>query len=231
MLKRVFALQVLNTFNFSKHLKLYLLQVWKKLLKTSNISIYSFSPILCTYTLFQNGGDPGWSGSSCTKTRHQGPRNTRASTRQPQGNGQTYCEFRKKKHQNSEYHPLPTWLRKAKAFLSHEYLHEIQTHQDQSYFYYRLCEVLPQFQSPHNLKLALCIVSGEVEFAYCGPSCTAGKSGFCNHILAFMCPLVWLVLYCLYEQRVSMERIMFDQDHWDTLREKLFYYYLSTFFQ
>ena len=86
-------------------------------------------------------------------------------------------------------------------------------------------------EEPHNLKLALCIVSGEVEFAYCGPSCTAGKSGFCNHILVFMWPLVWLVLYCLYEQRVSVERIMFDQDHWDTLREKLFYYYLSTFFQ
>ena len=28
------------------------------------------------YTLFQNGGDPGWSGSSCTKTRHWGPWNT-----------------------------------------------------------------------------------------------------------------------------------------------------------
>ena len=41
-----------------------------------------------------------------------------------------------------------------------------------------------------NLKLALCIVSGEVEYAYCGPSCTAGKSGFCNHSLALMCPLV-----------------------------------------
>ena len=45
-------------------------------------------------------------------------------------------------------------------------------------------------EEPHNLKLALCIVSGEVEYAYCGPSCTAGKSGFCNHILALMCPLV-----------------------------------------
>ena len=41
-------------------------------------------------------------------------------------------------------------------------------------------------EEPHNLKLALCIVSGEVEYAYCGPSCTAGKSGFCNHILALM---------------------------------------------
>ena len=45
-------------------------------------------------------------------------------------------------------------------------------------------------EEPHKLKLALCIVSGEVEYAYCGPSCTAGKSGFCNHILALMCPLV-----------------------------------------
>ena len=82
-----------------------------------------------------------------------------------------------KKHQNSEYQLLPTGLRKAKAFLADEYLHEIQTRQDQSYFYYRgkcfhsfkVCE------EPHNLKLALCIVSGEVEYAYCGPSCTAGK--------------------------------------------------------
>ena len=77
----------------------------------------------------------------------------------------------KKKHQNSEYHSLPTGLRKAKAFLVDEYLHEIR-------------------EEPYNLKLALCIVSGEVEYAYCGPSCTAGKSGFCNHILALMCPLV-----------------------------------------
>ena len=45
-------------------------------------------------------------------------------------------------------------------------------------------------EEPHNLKVALCIVSGEVEYAYCGPSCTAGKSAFCNHILALMCPLV-----------------------------------------
>ena len=56
-------------------------------------------------------------------------------------------------------------------------------------------------EEPHNLKLALCIVSGEVECACCGPSCTARKSGFCNHILALMCPLVWL--YCLYEQRAK----------------------------
>ena len=91
---------------------------------------------------------------------------TRDSTREPQGNGQTYCEFRGKKYQNSEYHSLPTGLRKAKAFLADEYLHEIQTHQDQSYFYLYRAKCFHSFkvrEEPHNLKLALCIVSGEVE--------------------------------------------------------------------
>ena len=64
--------------------------------KTGNCSwtIKWFAP----YTLFQNGGDPGWSGSSCTKTRHRGPRNTRSYTidEATTGNGQTYCQFRKK---------------------------------------------------------------------------------------------------------------------------------------
>ena len=74
------------------------------------------------------------------------------------------------KHQNSEHHSLPTGLRKAKAFLADEY--DIQTHEDQSYFYYR-AKCLHSFkvrEEPHNLKLALCIVSGEVEYAYCGPT-------------------------------------------------------------
>ena len=102
-----------------------------------------------------------------------------------------------KKHRNSEYHSLPTGLPKAKAFLVDEYLHEIQTHQDQSYFYYR-AKCFHSFkvrEEPHNLKLALCIVSGEVEYAYCGPSCAAGKSGFCNHILALMMKVCKYSLY------------------------------------
>ena len=38
--------------------------------------------------------------------------------------------------------------------------------------------------------------------------------------------------YIVYTSKgLSVERIMFDQDHWDTLREKLCYYHLSTFFQ
>ena len=55
--------------------------------------------------------------------------------------------IQEKKHQNSEYHSLPTGLRKVKAFLADEYLHKFQTHQDQSYFYLISREVLPQFQS------------------------------------------------------------------------------------
>lgn len=94
-----------------------------------------------------------------------------------------------KKHNNSaDNHTLPTGLRKAKGFLADEYLHEIQTYHDERYFYYR-AKCFHSFKTreePHNLKLALCIVSGEVEHAYCGPSCAAGKSGFCNHVLAFM---------------------------------------------
>ena len=40
------------------------------------------------------------------------------------------------KKQNSDYHSLPTGLRKAKAFLEDEYLHDIQTTHDPRYFYY-----------------------------------------------------------------------------------------------
>lgn len=102
-----------------------------------------------------------------------------------------------KKHLNSKHHSLPTGLRKAKAFLANEYLHDIQTQQDQRYFYYR-SKCFHSFRvrdEPHNLKLALCIVSGEVEYAYCGPSCAAGKSGFCNHILALMMKVCKYSLY------------------------------------
>ena len=86
-----------------------------------------------------------------------------------------------KKHENStDNHTLPTGLRKAKAFLADEYLHEIETHHDHRYFYYcaKCFHSFKACDEPHNLKLALCIVSG--------PTCAAGKSGFCNHILAHM---------------------------------------------
>ena len=47
---------------------------------------------------------------------------------------------------------------------------------------------------PHILRLALCLVTTEVEYAHC--SCAAGKVGFCNHVLALM---MQLRKYTLYE--------------------------------
>ena len=92
---------------------------------------------------------------------------------------------------------MPTGLRKAKAFLEDEYLHDIQTAHDQRYFYYH-AKCFHSFkvrEDPHNLKLALCISSGEVKYAFCGPTCAAGKSGFCNHILALMLKVCKYLLY------------------------------------
>jgi len=61
-------------------------------------------------------------------------------------------------------------------------------------------------EQPHELKLALCIISGEVEYAYCGPSCAAGKSGFCNHMLALMLKVCKYSLYgCLDVKSLSNE--------------------------
>ena len=42
----------------------------------------------------------------------------------------------------------------------------------------------------------------------------------------------WCDYFIVYTSKeLSVEKIMFDGDHWDTLRGKLCYYYLSTFFQ
>ena len=59
---------------------------------------------------------------------------------------------------------LPTGLAKAKRYLQDEYLHDIQTDYYQRYFFYR-AKCFHSFKSnenPHNLDLALCIVSGDV---------------------------------------------------------------------
>jgi len=127
----------------------------------------------------------GW-GISLAK----GPMFSRAEIQKHVGNSG-------KKYRNSEHHSLPTGLQKAKAFLADEYLHEIQTHCDQRYFYYHaMCfHSFKVNEAPHNLKLALCIVTGNVEYTYCGPSCAAGKSGFCNHVLALMMKVCKYTLY------------------------------------
>ena len=87
---------------------------------------------------------------------------------------------------NAEYHSIPTNLRKAKTFLQDEYLKEIEANSDQRYFYLKAkCfHSFKKSEAPHDLRFAMCIVSGQVTHANC--SCKAGKVGYCNHVLALM---------------------------------------------
>ena len=127
------------------------------------------------------------------KTRHRGPRNTRDSTRQPQRNGQTYCEFRKKSTKTANITLCLHDFEKSRLFFRMNTLTRSRLTKIKVIFIIDRLTCFHSFrvrEKTHNLKLALCIVSGEVEYAYCGPSCTAGKSGFSNHILALLCPLV-----------------------------------------
>lgn len=85
------------------------------------------------------------------------------------------------KHIGGEkHHSVPTGFRKAKTYLEDEYLHEIKTNYDQQYFYYR-AKCFYSFkrnESPHNLIIALCLISGEVVFANCGPRVLPGNPDF-----------------------------------------------------
>ena len=96
---------------------------------------------------------------------------------------------------NKDHHTVPTGLIKAKRFLEGEYLEEIQCASDKRYFFFKskCCDSFRKNDSPHTLKIALCIVSGEVKSAWC--SCIAGKVGFCNHVLALMFKLCKLSLF------------------------------------
>ena len=96
---------------------------------------------------------------------------------------------------NKDHHTVATGLIKAKRFLEGEYLEEIQCASDQRYFFFKskCCDSFRKNDSPHTLKIALCIVSGEVKTACC--SCIAGKVGFCNHVLALMFKLCKLSLF------------------------------------
>ncbi|PFX19213.1 hypothetical protein AWC38_SpisGene16382 [Stylophora pistillata] len=87
---------------------------------------------------------------------------------------------------NAEHHSIPTNLKKAKTFLKDEYLKEIEANSDQRYFYLKAnCyHSFRKSEAPHDLRFAMCIVSGQVIHANC--SCKAGKVGYCNHILALM---------------------------------------------
>jgi len=90
---------------------------------------------------------------------------------------------------------VPTNLRKAQTFLDDEYLHEIVTSKDQRYFYFKAncSHSFRKNDAPHSLKVALCVLSGRVEHAYC--SCVAGADGYCNHVLALMLKLAKFTLF------------------------------------
>lgn len=99
-----------------------------------------------------------------------------------------------KKLANKDDHTVTTNLRKAKRFLDDEYLENIECADDKNYFYFKAncCHSFKKNEAPHRLKLALCIVSGQIMKAEC--SCKAGESSFCNHLLALMFKVVKLSL-------------------------------------
>lgn len=94
-----------------------------------------------------------------------------------------------------ENHSVPTNLLRAKTFLDNEYLEDIQCIDDEKYFYFKAkcCHSYSKNLPPHTLKLALCIISGEIKLSTC--SCTAGTVGFCNHILGLMFKVCKFSLY------------------------------------
>ena len=87
---------------------------------------------------------------------------------------------------NKEHHSVPTSLQKTKTFLEDEYLNKIMAASDQHCFYFKAkcCHSFRKNDPPHSLKLALCIIKGDVLDSNC--TCVAGKVGFCNHISASM---------------------------------------------
>jgi hypothetical protein len=95
----------------------------------------------------------------------------------------------------SKNHSVPTSMRKAKTFLEDEYLKDVLAASDNNYFYFKaFCyHSYRKNDDPHNLKLGLCLLTGNVQHAFC--SCVAGSVGFCNHILGLMMKLCKLSLY------------------------------------
>ena len=103
---------------------------------------------------------------------------------------------------NIHHHSVPTTLRKAKTFLEDEYLHEIMATCDEHCFYFKAkcCHSYRKNDPPHQLKLALCIVKGDVLNSTC--TCVAGKVGFCNHTSALM---LKLCKFSLYEAKTTRD--------------------------
>lgn len=108
---------------------------------------------------------------------------------------------------NKDHHTVPTGLIKARRFLDDEYLEEIECASNSKHFFFKgnCCHSFRKSEPPHNLKICLCIVTGEVKSACC--SCVAGKVGFCNHVLAFMFKMCKFTLYnCTSVKELSEEQ-------------------------
>ena len=133
------------------------------------------SPYECEF--LQNGGRHhlGHSGNGWESSLEKAPLFTRAQMDRHIVKSGKHIGGDKHAH-----HSVPTGFKKAKTYLEDEYLHDIHTNFDQQYSYNR-CKCFHSFkrnESPHNLIFALCLISGEVVYANCGPSCAAGKSRF-----------------------------------------------------
>ena len=103
---------------------------------------------------------------------------------------------------SKEHHSVPTSLHKAKTFLKDEYLQEIMATSDQECFYFRAkcCHSFRKYDPPHQLRLALGLVKGDVLHSSC--SCVSGKVGFCNHISALM---LKICKFSLFEAKTTKD--------------------------
>ena len=66
---------------------------------------------------------------------------------------------------------------------------------DSRYFFFKAkcCHSFRKSDSPHNLQIALCILSEEVVSA--SSSCVSGKVGFCNYVLALTFKMLKYTLF------------------------------------
>ena len=66
---------------------------------------------------------------------------------------------------NTDHHTVPRGLLKARRFLGGKYLEEIECASNSKHFFFKgkCCHSLKKSEPPHNLKICVCIVTGEVK--------------------------------------------------------------------
>ena len=79
---------------------------------------------------------------------------------------------------NVEHHSVETSFIRATIFLQDEYLKEIVAANDKDNFFFKwkCYHSYKKHDAPHSIKVALCIISGQVIDATC--PCAAGNVGF-----------------------------------------------------